>query len=63
MLDAEIKLAIKRVKEAENRFNNANEKNINHAISELLEAEEELNQLIKKKQQKIIQENEKKEES
>jgi len=50
MLDTDIELAVKEVKAAENRFNNATE-NINLAINELLEAEEKLNNLIKIKKE------------
>lgn len=52
MLDGEIELAKKEVKWAENRFNNAEEGYINKAISELMEAEERLNALLKIKNRK-----------
>jgi len=52
MIDSDLKLAINEVKEAENKFNNAkSRREINFAITQLLEAEEKLNQLIIKKKQ------------
>lgn len=53
MINSDLKLAIDEVKEAENKFNNAkSRREINFAITQLLEAEEKLNQLIIKNKQK-----------
>ena len=52
-IDADIRLAVNEVKVAENRFDNAIGKDVDFAITQLLEAEEKLNDLIKKKKEGI----------
>ena len=49
-IDADMRLAKIEIEVAENRFNNAVEKeDVDFAITQLMEAEEKFNELIKKK--------------
>lgn len=52
-IDADMRLAKIEIEIAENRFNNAVEKeDVDFAITQLMEAEEKFNELIKKKKER-----------